>query len=107
MTDQDQNLRVVVDHINKLAEAQQRAADKIMGANRYTGAIAGSVGSTHGLICMATKLAVADAEEERSAAGKALFATSTELAEKLTSAANNYNNVDYMAGKNLGQECRM
>ena len=54
MTDQDQNLHVVTGHINHLAEKQQTAANEILGANRTTGDMAGSVVSSHGLVCSAT-----------------------------------------------------
>jgi hypothetical protein len=107
MTDQEQNLEVVTKHLNLLATTQQTAADKILGANRTTGDVAESVSSTHGYVCWATNLAVSDADTARKAAGAALFRVSNELSEKLTTAGSNYDNADYMAGRSLGQECRM
>ncbi len=107
MTDQDQNLHVVTGHINHLAEKQQTAANQILGANRTTGDMAGSVVSSHGLVCSATSLAVSRADTARTTAGAALYKVSTELAEKLTTAATNYGDVDYRAGRSLGQACRM
>jgi hypothetical protein len=106
MTDQQQNLQVVTDHINLLAEMQRTAADKIVGANRTTGDVAGSVANTHGHVCWATSLAVSNADTARSAAGTVLHRVSNELSEKLTTAASNYNNTDYMAGRSLGDACR-
>jgi Excreted virulence factor EspC, type VII ESX diderm len=107
MTDQQQNLQVVTDHITLLAGKQQTAADKLLGANRTSGDVSDSVASTHGYVCWATTLAVSNADTARKAAGAALFRVSNELSEKLTTAANNYNNADYMAGRSLGQACRM
>jgi hypothetical protein len=107
VSDQDQNLRVLTEHIIRLAEKQQTAADKVLGANRMTGDVASRVTSTHGLVCSATSLAVSGADTARKAAGEALHKVSTELSEKLTTAANNYNNADYRAGRSLGQACQM
>jgi hypothetical protein len=107
MTDQQQNLQVVTDHINLLAGHQQTAADKILGANRTAGNVSDSVASTHGHACWATTLAVSNADTARTTAGAALFKVSNELSEKLRTAASNYNNTDYMAGRDLGQACQM
>jgi hypothetical protein len=107
MSDQDQNLRVVTDHINELAKRQRTAADKITGANRGTGNAAADVLGTHGLVCWATSTAVSTAEEARTAAGAKLYQVSAEFSEKLTTAAINYNDADYRARKSLGRACRM
>jgi hypothetical protein len=107
MTDQQQNLECVTEHIDLLAGMQQTAADKILGANRTTGDVSDSVTRTHGYVCWATSLAVSNADTARKAAGAALFRVSNELSEKLTTAASNYNNADYMAGRSLGQACQM
>lgn len=106
MGDLVKNLQVVTEHIDNLAELQQRAADKITGANRTTGGVSERVESTHGLVCMATSSAVESIDTARKAAGAALFTTSTELAAKLTTAALNYNDTDYRAGKSIGQVCQ-
>jgi hypothetical protein len=106
VTDQDKNLQVVTDHIDDLAGRQQTAADRIMGANRMTGDISARIVSTHGVVCSATSLAVAAADEARKTAGAAIQTTSSELALKLTTAALNYNDTDYRAGKSLGQACQ-
>ncbi|GBE64071.1 ESX-1 secretion-associated protein [Mycobacterium sp. MFM001] len=102
MTDQQENLRVLTDHINELAARQHTAAAKITGANRMTGGdTASRVLTTHGLVCAPTSAVFSAAETGRKAAGAALFKASAELAEKLTTAAYNYNSTDYMAGKML------
>ena len=107
MSDQDQNLQVVTSHIDHLAEKQQTAANQIMGANRTAGEISSRIVSTHGVVCSATSLAVSSAESARETAGSALYKASTELAEKLTTAATNYRDADYRAGRSLGQACQV
>ena len=107
MSDQDKNLQVVTAHVDHLASKQQMAAEKITGANRTTGDVSASITSTHGLVCSATSMAVSAADEARKAAGAALHETSSELAEKLKTAAINYNDTDYRSGKSLGQACQV
>ncbi len=107
MTDQDQNLKVVVDHVNELAARQHTTADKITGANRSVGDVAAQAVRTHGLVCSATSVALATADTGRTAAGAALHTVSTELEAKLTTAAINYDDADYRAGRSLGQACQM
>jgi hypothetical protein len=93
-TDQEKNLKVLTDHILDLAARQQEAVNKITGANRSIVDPARNVQDTHGMVCEATHLAVSAAEEARRAAGGALFNVSTELGEKLTTAAARYDNTD-------------
>jgi hypothetical protein len=107
MTDQGKNLQVVTEHLDHLAEKQQTAANKITGANRMTGDVSASVLATHGLVCSATSIAVSAVDDARKLAGTALHETSSELATKLTTAAINYNDADYMAGDKLGQQCQL
>jgi Excreted virulence factor EspC, type VII ESX diderm len=47
-------------------------------------------------------MAVSKAETARTAAGTYLFKVSTELSEKLTYAAENYENVDSQEGRDIG-----
>ncbi len=49
---------------------------------------------THGIVCTATNVAVSSAETARRTAGGALVRVSNELAEKLTAAANSYDDTD-------------
>jgi hypothetical protein len=102
MTSDEANLTVVTDHLARLADIQQHAADLFTGANRTTGDVAGNVSRTHGVVCSATHLAVSTAETARVAAGKLLHAKSVEMSAQLTTAATNYDDVDYRAGKSLG-----
>lgn len=93
-TDQEKNLGVLTDHIRHLAERQQDAVNKITGANRSIVDPALNVKDTHGMVCEATHLAVTAVEEARRDAGSALFKVSTELGQKLTTAAARYDHTD-------------
>jgi hypothetical protein len=92
--DQEKNLKVLTEHILDLAKRQQTAVDQITGANRAIADPARNVQDTHGMVCEATHLAVSAAEEARRAAGSALFKVSTELGEKLNTAAARYDHTD-------------
>ncbi|MGH3644652.1 MAG: ESX-1 secretion-associated protein [Mycobacterium sp.] len=102
MTTAEPNLKVVTDHLTRLADIQQHAADLFTGANRTTGEVAENVSRTHGLVCAATNMAVSTAETARKAAGEILHKRSVEMAAQLTTAATNYNDADYRAGRSLG-----
>lgn len=101
MSAQEQNLKVLTDHIRELAGKQQAAAGRIKVANESKGGIADSMWSTHGVACAATNMAVSAAETARDAAGTRLYKVSTELSENLNDAADNYDNVDYREGRNV------
>ncbi|MGV0675824.1 MULTISPECIES: ESX-1 secretion-associated protein [Mycolicibacterium] len=100
-TDYEKNLSVLTDHIRHLAEKQHTAVDQITGANRSIVDPARNVLDTHGLVCGATNLAVAAVEAARRTAGGKMEKVSTELAEKLTTAAANYDNTDSAEGGNI------
>lgn len=106
MSDPDQKLQIVTEHVDHLAVKQHTAADAITTANRLTEGVSERITSTHGSACSATSSAMSAAEEARLAAGAALRQTSLDLADKLTGAAINYNDVDYRSGKSLGQACQ-
>jgi Excreted virulence factor EspC, type VII ESX diderm len=105
-TDQEKNLKVLTDHIRHLAEQQQQAVNQITGANRSIVDPARNVQYTHGMVCEATHLAVSAAEEARRAAGGALFKVSTELGEKLNTAAARYDHSD-AAGASAIDACEL
>jgi methyl-accepting chemotaxis protein len=100
-TDQEKNLKVLTDHIRHLAERQQQAVNQITGANRSIVDPARNVQDTHGMVCEATHLAVSAAEEARRAAGGALFKVSTELGEKLNTAAARYDHTDAVGANDI------
>jgi hypothetical protein len=101
-SDYQQNLTVLTEHILRLADKQNTALGQLTGANRAIVDPARQVMNTHGLACGATNLAVEAAEKARRAAGAALVKVSTELAEKLTAAANNYDGTDSAQAGDIG-----
>lgn len=103
MSDLEQNLKVVTDHLHELSKSQQTAADKITGANRATADIAAAVESSHGLICFPTSQVMPAGEDARKVAGDTMFNVSTDFTAKLDAAATNYVNVDYREGRSIGE----
>jgi Excreted virulence factor EspC, type VII ESX diderm len=102
VTDSEQNLKVLSEHVRRLATEQQAAAGRITVANQAAQNVAGSLWSTHGVVCAPTNIAMSTAETARKAAGAVLWKVSTELSEKLTNAADNYDNVDSQEGQDIG-----
>lgn len=102
MTDQEENLKVLTEHVRRLATDQQAAAGRITVANQSAQGVAGNMWGTHGVVCAATNIAVSAAETARLAAGAALYKVSTELSEKLTNAAGNYDSADSQGGQDIG-----
>jgi hypothetical protein len=103
----EENLRVLTEHINELAGRQLDAVDKLTGANRAAGAASSTVAATHGVICLMTTQALAEADTARTDAGATLARVSAELAQKLENAARNYQSTDYLSGDKIGGECRV
>ena len=56
---------------------------------------------SHGVICWASNVAIADAEAARRAAGEAMKAASTSLAGKLRTASTLYQSTDERGGREL------
>lgn len=100
-TDYEKNLAVLTEHIIRLADKQQTAVSQITGANRSIVDPARNVLDTHGLACGATNLAVSAIETARRTAGGKILQVSTELGEKLTAAAANYENTDAAEAGNI------
>ena len=105
MTAPEQNLKVVTDHLVRLSGIQQHAADLFTGANRTTGDVADNLWTTHGIVCAATNVAMATAEAARKATGEVLHKRSADFTEQLTTAATNYEDVDYREARSLGGAC--
>ena len=106
MTSAEQNLKIVTDHLARLSDNQRHASDLFIGANRSTDSVAENHARTHGLVCQVTNHALSAAEAARKSAGEILYEKSAEMAERLTTAATNYNDADYRAGRNLGGAIR-
>ncbi|OKH67916.1 hypothetical protein EB72_02215 [Mycobacterium sp. SWH-M1] len=107
MGNREDNLHVVTEHIDRLAGLQQRAAEQFVGANRAAASASNNVATTHGPICAMTTSALADADVARKVAGQTMQRVSDELAQKLQNASRNYQSTDYLAGKQIGTECRL
>ena len=100
-TESEENLQVLTDHVRHLTTVQLTAVDQITGANRSIVDPGRRMWDSHGVICSATNFAVSAAEAARRTAGGTLVKVSTDLAEKLTAAANGYENTDSAAGGNI------
>ena len=107
MTSEADNLRVLTEHVRKLSTKQHAAADQLTGASRAIAGVAEQVSSSHGLVCFLSTSALTTADTARTAAGSVLHTMSTDLAEKLIAAADNYDNADYRAGIRISQAGRM
>ncbi|WP_102144926.1 ESX-1 secretion-associated protein [Mycobacterium hubeiense] len=83
MSAQEQNLKVLTDHIRDLAGRQQAAAGRINVSGDALSGVADNMWSTHGIACAATNMAVSGAETARETAGNRLYKVSVELSENL------------------------
>lgn len=101
-TDLEQNLRVLTEHIDQLGNNQSTAAGVLKVAGETVNDIAARVSSTHGVACFASNSAIADVESARDAARTKLWHMSNDLATRLQSASDNYNNADWRASKDIG-----
>lgn len=101
MSGQSENLRVLTDHIDGLAAKQTTAAGCMKIAGETVNDLASSVWSTHGVVCAASNMAVANAEAARDAADQKLWRMSHDLSERLRTASSNYNDTDWLAGKDI------
>lgn len=106
MSDQSENLRVLTEHIDALAAKQASAAGTLKIAGETVNDLSRSVETTHGIVCLASNMAVAALESARDDARGNLWRLSHDLNERLKTASANYNNTDWLAGKDLGDECR-
>lgn len=106
MSDQAKNLRVLTDHIDALAAKQASVAGTLKIAGETVNDISSSVERTHGIVCFASNLAVAALERARDDTRDKLWRLSHDLNERLKTASSNYNNTDWLAGKDLGDACR-
>lgn len=95
------NLRVLTDHIDEIAATQATAAGGLKIAGETVNDLADSVRNTHGFACSASNLAVEAVETARDAAAAKLWRMSHDLGERLKMASANYNNTDWLAGKDI------
>jgi len=96
-----ENVRVLTEHINELGAKQSTAAGSLKVAGETVNDLASSVWATHGIACAASNMAVDAIEAARDSADAKLWRMSSELADRLRSASTNYNNTDWVAGKDI------
>src|ERR1700759_3893693 len=98
----DYDLKVLTDHLYELARDQQRAASQARLPTSAVNGVADEVLRTHGVICRPTHSALADAEQARHTSGTNLSKASDDLKDRLNWAAQNYSDVDFREGRDIG-----
>jgi hypothetical protein len=98
---QDDNLRVLTEHIDDIAAKQTTAASSLKIAGETVNDLASNVWSSHGVVCAASNMAVAAVETARDSARTKLWKMSHDLSERLHTASENYNNADWLAGRDI------
>jgi hypothetical protein len=98
---QGDNLRVLTEHIDELAAKQTTAAGSLKIAGETVNDVASNVWSTHGVACAASNMAVAAVETARDDARTKLWKMSHDLSERLRTASANYNDADWLAGRDI------
>jgi ESX secretion-associated protein EspC/F len=99
-------LRVTTEHLRKLSANQIAAAAQIAASAVVADGVSTSMWMNHGLICAPTNIAVAAAELTRRNACRAIQSTSSDLAEKLDTAATKYDQTDAQAGEKIHGKMR-
>jgi len=98
---QGDNLRVLTEHIDDIAAKQTTAAGSLKIAGETVNDLASSVWSTHGVVCAASNMAAEAVETARHDARTKLWKMSHDLSERLHTASANYNNADWLAGRDI------
>lgn len=88
------SLNVTTSHVRELSAKQQEAAAQLQTATSSADGIEVRLWRTHGLICFPSTIAATFAHQARTSAGTRLKASSMDLHEKLTHAADKYDEVD-------------
>lgn len=101
MSGQQDNLRVLTEHIDELAAKQTSAAGRLKIAGETVNDLASSVWATHGVVCAASNMAIDAIEAARDAADAKLWRMSHDLSERLTAASANYKNADWLARRDI------
>lgn len=101
MSTQGDNLRVLTEHIDGIAAKQATAAGTMKIAGETVNDLASHVWSTHGVACAASNMAVDAVEAARNNARTKLWQMSHDLSERLHTASTNYNNADWLAGRDI------
>ena len=101
MSAEGDNLRVLTEHIDDIAAKHATAAGTMKIAGETVNDLASSVWNTHGVVCAASNMAVDAVEAARDDARAKLWKMSHDLSERLHAASANYNNADWLAGRDI------
>ncbi|MDV3123329.1 ESX-1 secretion-associated protein [Mycobacterium sp. 21AC1] len=91
------DLRVTTAHLRELSAKQGQAAAELTTAVEAVTGVDTSVRWTHGPISWSTAAAVEAVQQARRAAASAMASVSTDLGQKLTTAASHYDRSDSTA----------
>ena len=98
----DYDLKILTDHLHALAAMQEAAAGRIRMADQQVEGLSGHVRKTHGVVCWSTQSAVSEAEALRHTASVNTYQGSMDLKDRLNWAAENYNEADWVSGRDIG-----
>jgi hypothetical protein len=97
------DLRVTTAHVRELSARQGEAAAQLTTAATVTDGVSQSMWLSHGAICAVSNMAVAAAEGARKGACQAMSSVSADLDEKLTTAAQRYDEMDQANRRQLDE----
>lgn len=96
-------LKVLTSDLRYMSTIQDQAAAGFSAAGDTTSYVEWKVLATHGPICWTSQQALSAANEARKSACETMMNTSNRLADKLTSAASQYDQTDTQQSDKLGQ----
>lgn len=94
-------MRVDTARVRKLSATQGEAASQIGAAANVADGVSACMWVNHGLICAPTNIAVAAAELTRRSACTSIQSVSTDLSQKLNTAADKYDQTDAQASAKI------
>lgn len=97
-------LGVTAAHVRELSATQGQAEAQIQTASTVTNGVSASMLVNHGIACSGSIAAVAMADRAREAACSAMALMSSDLSEKLGTAADRYDKMDEAMGDRLGEQ---
>ena len=97
-------LRVTATHVRELSARQGEAQAQIESASTVTDGLSAAMWANHGVVCAPANMAVAAAEAARQSACAAMRLVSSDLSQKLDTAAARYNEIDRASRSNLDQQ---
>ena len=88
------DLKVTTAHVRELSARQGEAAAQVGAAGSATDGATQNMWMSHGVVCAAANMAVEAASAARKAACQAMAGVSQDLDQKLTTAAQRYDQID-------------